>query len=155
MTLVLPRALPQALRDDAEEWGTRRVETGAFLLGRDSTVDTIAWPGERDIVRARDQFAVGGLALAQLFEWAESRELSVLALVHSHRGRAFLSPVDLKHGFSVPGFVSAIIPHYCDPSADVTAWGWWRFDGEWRALETPTLHEHLFAAMSFDSAGIA
>jgi proteasome lid subunit RPN8/RPN11 len=155
MTLVLPRGLPQALRDDAKKWGSTDVETGAFLLGHCASVDLIAWPGVRDTVRARDQFAVGGFALAQLFDWAEDKQLRVLALVHSHRGRAFLSPVDLKHGFSVPGFVSAIIPHYHDPSVELSDWGWWRFDKKWQPLDPPALDERAFAAVTFDSRGVA
>lgn len=155
MTLVLPRALPKALRDDTKTWGRKDVETGAFLLGHDTSVDTIAWPGVHDIVREHDQFAVGGLALAQLFDWAEDKQLRVLALVHSHRGRAFLSVTDLKHGFSVPGFISAIIPRYHNPSADLRDWGWWQFDKNWHPLEPPALDERAFAAVTFDSVGVA
>jgi len=93
--------------------------------------------------------------LAQIFDWATDRELVVRALIHSHGGPAFLSWVDLDHGFSVPDFVSAIVPHYRRPSAKVDTWGWWQFDGKhWIDLDAPLLIHESLSEVTFDEDGV-
>lgn len=154
MTLLIPRTACVAIQQEVKCWGRHPAETGAFLLGKDRTVDVIAWAGERDIARRRDQFAVGGLALAVMFEWADSQHLTVLALLHSHRREAFLSPVDLQYGFDVPGFVSAIVPFYADPPEDPSDWRWWRYQARWQELAPPAVVESPFSEITFDSDGV-
>jgi hypothetical protein len=130
-----------------------------FLLAssshREIVVDVVAWPGEVGVIRRRDAFAVSGVALGRLFDWATDHELAVVALVHSHGGRAFLSAVDLDHGFSIPGFISAIVPFYNDPSSNINDWGWWRFDQqEWRDLPVPSEGDTSFTEITFDERGV-
>jgi hypothetical protein len=153
MSLQMPDALPRQIAAHVEQWGQKRCESGLLLLGRpdEALAHVAAWPAEKGIVRARGKFAISGLALAQIFDWASERELVVRALIHSHGGRAFLSWVDLDYGFSVPDFISAIVPDYRKPSADVEDWGWWRFDGErWADFAPPSLVDEALSEVTFD-----
>jgi hypothetical protein len=159
MSLILPSETSSLVTGDVAKWGAQRCETGLFLLaapGRiDTSVDVIAWPGEVGVIRRRDAFAVSGVALARLFDWATDHERAVVALVHSHGEAAFLSSVDLDHGFSVPGFISAIVPFYKEPSSNISVWGWWRFtDGEWDDLPTPREDDLSFTEITFDERGV-
>jgi hypothetical protein len=158
MSLEIPDGLPAQIAAHVQEWGRLNCESGLLLLGRpeEGLADVAAWPGTTGIVRRRGRFAISGLALAQIFDWATDRELVVRALIHSHGGRAFLSWVDLDHGFSVPGFISAIVPHYRAPSVDVATWGWWEFNGgEWTNRETPRLVRRALREVAFDERGAA
>lgn len=157
MSLELSSALPARIAAHVEKWGQKRCESGLLLLGNPETAlaHVAAWPGTKGIVRTRGKFAISGLALAQIFDWASDRELVVRALIHSHGGRASLSWVDLDYGFSVPDFISVIVPHYREPSADVSAWGWWRFDGEhWADFDAPSLIEGSLSEVTFDENGV-
>lgn len=157
MSLEVPNALPARIAAHVEEWGKANCESGLLLLGQpdQALADVAAWPVTKGIVRNRGRFAISGRALAQIFDWATERGLVVRALIHSHRGRAFLSWVDLDHGFSVPGFISAIVPRYRAPSVDVAAWGWWEFNGgEWIELEAPLLTERALSEVVFDERGV-
>lgn len=157
MRLELPAALPARIAGHTREWGRRTCESGLLLLGSpdEALLNLAAWPGEKGIVRERGKFAISGLALAQIFDWATDRELVVRALIHSHGGRAFLSWVDLDYGFSVPGFISAIVPRYHDPSSEVSDWGWWQFDGEeWTDIVAPRLVEQPLGEVTFDESGV-
>jgi hypothetical protein len=157
MSLELPSALPHRIAAHVAEWGQRTSETGLLLLGspHDALAHVAAWPGTEGIVRRRGKFAISGLALAQIFDWATDRELSVRALIHSHGGRAALSRIDLDHGFSVPGFISAIVPDFRAPSREVADWGWWEFDGQdWAELEVPLLVDRPLTETTFDESGV-
>jgi hypothetical protein len=157
MTLELPSTLPAQIAAHVELWGQKNCESGLLLLGRPEATlaHAAAWPGDKGIVRTRGKFAISGLALAQIFDWASERELVVRALIHSHGGRAFLSWVDFDYGFSVPDFISAIVPHYREPSADVSGWGWWRFDGErWADFDPPSLVDEALSEVTFDENGV-
>lgn len=113
-------------------WGERDVETGGFLLaGDDSAVSRVALAGSTGIHRDRAQFVVSGRALAILFAFANEHDLAILAQFHSHRGRAFLSRTDLRHGFSVDGFITTVLPGFASPPGNPAAWGWWSYHGEW------------------------
>jgi len=153
--VTLPALAVDAALEEIVRWGRKGVETGAVFLGSGTDVDVLAVPRAEGIVRRRDQFGVSGTALAQLFEWADEEGRTVLALVHSHRGRAWLSPVDLKHGFSVPGFVTAVVPRYRDPPAAVAEWGWWRYEEEgWRTSAPPTIVDRACLRITFDGGGV-
>jgi hypothetical protein len=155
--LAVPNALPEQIAVHVEGWGQKSCESGLLLLGQpeEALAHVAAWPGKKGIVRMRGKFAISGLALAQIFDWASERELVVRALVHSHGGRAFLSWVDLDSGFSVPDFVSAIVPQYREPSSDVSDWGWWQFDGErWGDFDAPSLVDEALIELTFDENGV-
>jgi hypothetical protein len=157
MSLEIPSALPGLIAAHVENWGRDRCESGLLLLGEPEATlaDVVAWPGEKGIIRKRGKFAISGLALARIFDWATDREVVVRALIHSHGGRAFLSWVDLDYGFSVPGFISAIVPHYREPSSEVTDWSWWQFDGtEWADLDTPNVVSQPLSEVTFDEDGV-
>jgi hypothetical protein len=156
MSLAIPSALPAKIAAHVESWGQENCESGLLLLGRsgEALAHVAAWPKKTGIVRRRGKFAISGLALAQIFDWATERDLVVRALIHSHCGRAFLSWVDLDYGFSVPAFISAIVPRYREPSSDVADWGWWEFDGEkWTDLDTPGLVDIALTEVTFDEGG--
>jgi hypothetical protein len=103
--LVLPNEAVRVVADHIRAYGRLGhlgVETGAFLLSApgDDQVSVIAITGQAGIVRRPNLFAVSGKAIDRLFTWAEDRDLSIRAQLHSHRGAAFLSETDLLHGSS-------------------------------------------------------
>jgi hypothetical protein len=157
--LAIPRAAVGAILEDVLAFGSKRVETGGFLLtpiGGGGTVTVLALAGEDGIRRRRGLFGVSGIALDRLFAFAEEEGLRVPAQFHSHGGRAFLSPTDLAHGLSVRGFVSCIVPFWNDPPADPRDWGWWRYDGEaWKPESSPEVAEDAsMCVLHFDERGV-
>lgn len=145
------------LLEDVRDWGGRGRETGGFLLrGVDSDLaDILALAGRTGVRRRRHHFRISALAIGRLFDWAVEHDLSVAAVVHSHRHDAFLSGSDLQGGFSVPGFVTAVIPRYQDPPAEHRRWGWWKYgEGEWRDLTAPPLYRAPVTIIGFDEDGV-
>jgi hypothetical protein len=139
-TLSMSDGVRQALLDDVRVWGADGVETGGFLLAAPrQPISVLALGGTAGITRRRSVFRVSPRALAQLFNWASERELHVAAQAHSHRGRAVLSETDLRHGFSVRGFTTTIIPYFAAPPEAPQAWGWWRYESEWRDVKAPSV----------------
>jgi hypothetical protein len=130
-THTIPTPMLEQIHAEVQSHGRRNVETGMFLLGRPDSeaITTLALAGKAGITRHREHFAVSGRALARLFKHARLTQLSVLAQIHSHAGAAFLSEVDLRHGFAVEGFTTCVVPNYRGPSRNPRAWGWWRHDG--------------------------
>jgi hypothetical protein len=124
------------------------------LCGPDRVASTVALAGDAAITRGEQIFAADGSALGPLFRWAEEHDLTIGAQVHSHRGAAFLSPTDLAHGFSVPGFITTVIPSFANPPADPTDWGWWVYDSWWRRLRAPQTVNAPTAIIHFDARGI-
>ena len=81
--------------------------------------------------------------------------MTVAAQFHSHRGVAGLSEVDLLHGFSVPGFVTCVVPFYANPSEEPAAWGWWRYDEQaWREISPPVMTSQPVTYIGFDAKGV-
>jgi hypothetical protein len=159
MTRRIPIPLIDAVHADVRHHGRLGVETGMFLLTSPTAgaVTTLALAGARGITRARGQFAVTGTALARLFGHARSQQLQVVAQLHSHRGRAFLSPVDLQYGFAVEGFTTCVIPNYRHPSRDPAAWGWWQHTaGQWRATPPYAISDSgaIARVVTFDEEGV-
>lgn len=151
--------LTAAIQEHVASWGKLNRETGAFLLRQRAgdMVDMVAWPLVAGITRSRGQFAVSGRALARLFDWCGDEDIQIAALLHSHKYEAFLSPVDLKHGFAAEGFLSTIVPDYTTPSGDPDEWGWWSFrGGEWvDAPAPPLVADATFSGVSFDESGVS
>lgn len=156
--LTLSDQALDTLLTETRAWGARPAETGAFLLSVPAAADrlvVIALAGSAGIRRERDLFLISGAALERLFSWAGERSLTVRAQIHSHRGHAFLSPTDLRGGFNVEGFTTAVIPRYADPPADPTAWGWWRYGvGGWRICAGPKPVRASAEVVVFDARGI-
>jgi hypothetical protein len=138
-THAIPHGLLHRINADVAHHGARDRETGMFLLApRDApTITTLALAGSAGVTRRRGHFAVSGKALARLFAHARTNALVVLAQIHSHGGAAFLSEVDLRHGFAVEGFTTAVIPDYRHPPIDPAAWGWWQHNGHGWQSTTP------------------
>lgn len=157
MILRLPAEAVEAIVREVATWGRLGRESGVLLLASADeplVVDAIGQPLDVGITRRRDEFAISGLALAQLFAHLDECDRVVAALIHSHGKRAFLSDVDLEHGFSVEGFVSSIVPSYADPPSEVRRWGWWIFlDGRWQDAEVPEVFPGGFLKIEFDEAG--
>jgi hypothetical protein len=154
--LVLPEAAGQVIVADVARYGCEQLETGGFMLapvGTDS-VTAIARAGTKGIVRRRELFQVSELALDALFARAEAHELWIPAQYHSHGLGAFMSDCDVEHGLSVAGFISVIVPFFANPPRDPSAWGWWRFDGDWITLapSAPMIGE--VAVSVFDEDGV-
>jgi hypothetical protein len=136
-------------------WGAKNVETGGFLLGdHQGAITSVALSGATGIRRRRAQFVVSGRAVAVLFAYADRRGLAVRAQFHSHGGRAFLSPSDLRHGFSVEGFVTTVLPTYVSPPTNASAWGWWAYLDGWARTAPPVIGSGETIVVRFDEDGI-
>jgi hypothetical protein len=147
-----------ALTGEVAVHGSSPAETGGFLLSRRESrtrLDLLALAGNAGIGRGRDVFKVSARAIERLFTWAGERDLLIAAQVHSHRGQAFLSPTDLRHGFAVEGFVTSVIPTYARPPVDPAAWGWWRYDeGHWQPAGAPVCVPGPAEVVRFDAGGV-
>lgn len=152
----MPLLAVKAVIEHVRLYGLRRLETGGFfLLPRDEkTVSTVAVAGTAGIVRRHNLFQISERALAQLFAYADSRDLWVPIQFHSHGRGALLSFTDVAHGFCVEGFVSVVIPDYATPTSDVTSWGWWCFSaGEWLPVEPAKVGTGYVVVVRFDEDG--
>jgi hypothetical protein len=156
--LHLTEAVVDALTVEIGRWGALGIETGGFLLASESDPDRltiVALAGHAGIARRRGLFAVSGQAIDRLFSWAADSELRIPAQIHSHARGAFLSPTDLRHGFDVAGFISAVVPHFAAPSTEPRDWGWWeRTNTSWRARSAPDVVAGGASIMRFDASGV-
>jgi hypothetical protein len=145
----------ETLLNDVRIWGAHGVETGGFLLATPGEpISILALGGSLGITRRTGVFRVSPRSLARLFSWAGDKKLHVAAQAHSHGGRAFLSEIDLRHGFSVTGFTTTVIPYFAAPPEDPHRWGWWRYEGEWREAEAPTIISGDATVVCFDEVGV-
>ena len=137
--LVLPDAGTQAIVADVARYGGEELETGGFMLAPVGTdvVTAIACAGTKGVSRRRDLFQVSALAVDALFAHAEEHALWIPAQYHSHGLGAFMSDCDLEHGFSVEDSTSTIVPFFAHPPRNPSAWGWWRFNGDWIPVVPP------------------
>jgi hypothetical protein len=90
----------------------------------------------------------------RLFAHADERDLKVVAQFHSHRGQAYLSRSDLRHGFGVDGFTTTVVPYYESPPGDIAAWGWWTHQRGWQPTAPPTIGSGSARTIHFDEDGI-
>ncbi|QGX08835.1 hypothetical protein EEW87_17675 (plasmid) [Janibacter melonis] len=142
---------------DVQHHGQLGVETGAVLLSPrgEPTVTHLAIAGDVGVVRRRGLFVLSAAALGPLFDFAEERDLQLRAQVHSHHGRAFLSPTDEAGNIRMTGFVAAVIPTFTHPSTDVDLWGWWTFDGScWVPSPAASLGDLETTVLTFDAEGV-
>jgi hypothetical protein len=142
-TLAIPPAMALAIHAEVAHHGARDVETGMFLLAAPGvrTVGTLALAGSAGVTR--------------LFSHARREQLEIVAQIHSHAGRAFLSEVDLRHGFAVEGFTTSVIPTYRRPPLDPASWGWWRHDGRgWKTVPPYTIGDDHATIIAFDERAI-
>jgi hypothetical protein len=122
--------------------GSGRRESGAFLLGRRLTprsriVDFVPYDDldphcfDAGIVR------FDGTYFAQLWEICRSRELCVVADVHTHPGEGFQSPSDRANPMiSQAGHVAFIVPDFAAGSPPRKRIGMYRYlgDRQWAAV---------------------
>jgi hypothetical protein len=156
-TLAIPSAMALAIHAEVAHYGARDVETGMFLLAAPGvrTVGTLALAGSAGVTRRREQFALTGKALNRLFSHARREQLEIVAQIHSHAGRAFLSEVDLRHGFAVEGFTTSVIPTYRRPPLDPAGWGWWCHDGRgWQVVPPYPIGDGHATIITFDERTI-
>jgi Prokaryotic homologs of the JAB domain len=155
----LPVEVARAVARTVREAGKTVGETGGFLLGSEGSgaVNVLALTGHHGITRQRDLFTISGAALATLFEWADEGSLTILAQWHSHGRGAFLSRTDLKYGLNIPGFHSAVVPFYENPSSDFLDWGWWTYDGGRWIVSNPArqVTNDKFVQVTFDEEGVS
>jgi len=154
----MTQAAVDALIADIRHWGVLGAETGGFLLAPESDPDRltiVALAGQAGIARRRGLFGISGPTIDQLFSWAADAELRIRAQVHSHARGAFLSPTDLRHGFDVTGFISAVVPHFATPSVEPREWGWWeRTAAHWQARAAPGVIAGTASVVRFDQGGV-
>jgi hypothetical protein len=156
-SFCIPASMGALIADAAQEAGVKLLETGGFVLGPTGTdrSTVLALSGERGVDRMSRLFRVSGLAIASLFDWADERDLRILAQWHSHRLEAFLSETDLKHGFNVPGFRTAVVPHYEEPSSNPADWGWWMYDEDsWVETPAPATTVDEFTVVTFEEGRV-
>ena len=157
-TLAISTEAVDRLLADVRLHGATPAETGGFLIARPQDPDRIellALAGEHGVRRARDLFEVTGAAIERLFTWAADNELAIRAQVHSHRKHAFLSPTDVRHGFSVDGFISCVVPQYAAPPAEAGEWGWWECQGgRWARRPSPAVVRGTVDLVRFDAGGV-
>jgi hypothetical protein len=155
--VVLPGAMVDRIAGATVMAARDLVETGGFILRGYNAAEAsvLALTGEKGIERRIGLFVVSGLALAALFEWADEHDLTLAAQWHSHRFEAFLSETDLKYGFGVPGFKTAVVPWYEQASPNSADWGWWQYDGKaWVAQAAPATGAGRFTVVTFDEDGV-
>lgn len=156
--LVMPLDMASEIVREVRSFGTMRKETGGFLLAPDTNsaeLEVLALAGTAGIRRKIDLFVVSGTAIERLFTWASHERLAIRAQVHSHGRRAFLSRSDIRHGFTVEGFVTSVVPYFLDPPATPDAWGWWQCRaGRWREHEAPDLGSGTVRVVRFDEDGV-
>jgi hypothetical protein len=154
-SLSMADGLRQALLNDVRMWGAEGVETGGFLLSPpNQPISVLALAGTAGVTRRKDLLRISAASLAQLFVWAGDRELYVAAQAHSHAGYAFLSETDVRHGFSVTGFTTTVIPYFASPPEDLQGWGWWRYECEWKDVEAPWTIAGDATIIYFDEDGV-
>lgn len=140
--LVLPQNAATNLTDHVSSYGRRSVETGALLICEPDSalVQVLALAGEAGVTRRYGLFVLSVPVIDSAFTYAEDHGLQVRAQVHSHAGEAFLSPIDKRGNLNMKGFIVAVIPDFCTPPHDPSAWGWWTFNaGEWAPSQPATL----------------
>ena len=155
--LMLPDAALGPIQSHVKRFGEADAESGGFLLGGSANprITHVAFADGRGVERARGGFRVSGPAMERLFAWAEEQSLRVWAQIHAHPTEAFLSLTDLRCGFSVEGFTSAVVPNFTDPPLSPGEWGWWRYQAKmWRVLGAPTVVASKVVTVSFDEAGV-
>jgi hypothetical protein len=158
MTLTMPdNAIASVWRHVREYGAGPGVETGGFLITHrdDSYVNVVALTGEMGVLREPYRFGIEGEAIEQLAEWTDINSMLISAQFHSHRGAAFLSPIDKAGGYRIKGFVTAILPDFCDPPRSMDAWGWWQFEGnDWVDAAAPEVGSGIAATIVFDANGV-
>jgi len=156
--LLLPRTAVDAIADDVAHYGKQRLETGALLLAKpgDTTVTTVAIAGTAGVTRGYGRFVLAMPVIDQLFTFAETNSLQVVAHVHSHGRGAFLSVIDRTGIIRMTGFIAAVIPTFATPPRDPTRWGWWTFrDGDWHDLPAAVMtDDDAVAVVTVDAGGV-
>lgn len=155
---IHPAAISALIRD-VSYYGSLDVETGVMLLTRrgDAVVRVVALAGTDGIERRHGLLVFAAQALAPLFNFAEAQDLQVRAQVHSHAGRAFMSPTDRTGNIRLPGFIVGVVPNFAAPPKDPGAWGWWRFEqGDWEPMPAIISKPHVdeAAIVQFDVRGV-
>jgi hypothetical protein len=155
--LHLPQAAVDAIADDVADYGKQRLETGALLLAKpgDTTVTTIAIAGTAGVTRGYGRFVLTMPVIDQLFTYAETNSLQVVAHVHSHGRDAFLSPIDRAGIIRMTGFIAAVIPTFATPPRDPAEWGWWTFrDGDWQDHPPAVMTDDAVEVVTVDADGV-
>lgn len=151
--LRVPAVAVDFVVDEVAAYGSLERESGAFLLASiddPGLITAVAVPGEKGIERERDLFTISSSSILELFDLASTRGLTIRAQIHSHRRRAFLSATDLRYGFNVDGFVTAVVPFYSAPSPEPKDWGWWGFiEEKWVDVAAPVVTEGTCSRLSF------
>jgi len=157
-TLAIPSGAVDVLARETRSYGVRLLETGGFLFTETdhTTQRGVALAGTRGIVRRRRLFQISARALDRLFTFADDRGLWIPVQFHSHEMSAVMSETDDAHGLRAEGFVSAIIPSFAAPPADVSRWGWWQFQhGGWHQRAPITVHPAAVdLVVTFDEDGV-
>jgi hypothetical protein len=156
--LILPPSAATLLCEDISRYGRKSVESGGLLLTDPGNpeVKVVALAGTIGIVRRYGLFVITRPAFDAIFSWAEDNDLQVRGMVHSHAGRAFLSPTDREGGLRVRGFVSAVVPTFVNPPQDPDRWGWWTYTSDWTQVPAPAAASVASSVQSlvFDGDGV-
>ena len=154
--LTLPHAGAHAVHEEVRRFGRLGIETGGFLLAPRglSQITSIACASSTGIARRPDLFQVSERALDRLFAHADECDLWIPAQFHSHMFEAGLSLCDLKHGLSVEGFQTTVVPFFHAPPADPALWGWWHYSAGWKPVVAPNASGAPVQVVAFDEDGV-
>ena len=146
VSLLLAPGLLTATQDELRERSDRRREALVLWAGRPGT-DRAAVISHLVIPRfisVRDHLTIPREERHLLANWVRAEQLLIFSDLHTHPGRAFLSPADVAAPFSTrDGFYATVIPDFAlgEPLEE------WRtyeaIDGRWNEVDPRRrFHEH-------------
>ena len=128
--------------------GKNQHESGAFLLGQRSTgeiVDAVFYETLDPAVYSRGIVEFDGSRFAALWSLCKSRDLSVIADVHTHPGIALQSESDRTHPMIARrGHVAMIVPNYARRPRNLSSIGVYEYlsAGDWAVRPSPRTDGH-------------
>jgi len=141
-------------------------EAGAFWLGRREAMThicSVVLPHGIGVEEHRGRWTVSPEVFGAITRWAKPRNLSLLAVAHTHvRGvPPVLSWSDRNLGVRVPGMLAVVIGNGGDDS-DHLQWGWYVFeDGDYRSFSAHEVGERIkidqngeFDSWTADASGV-
>jgi proteasome lid subunit RPN8/RPN11 len=129
---LVPQAALDATVEAVVEASRRGNESGSFLLGhREQTAraSVVVLPRGRGVEETPWYWKVGAEVFGQISSWAKPRDLTLLAILHTHLAGApaRLSHADRTRSVRTPGVLAIVIGRGGE-ERDPSAWGWYVYD---------------------------
>jgi proteasome lid subunit RPN8/RPN11 len=131
---LVPLAALDATLEAVVAASRRGNEAGAFLLGRrarTASVSVVVLPRGRGVEETPWYWKVGAEAYGQISSWAKPRDLTLLAILHTHLADVppRLSRADRTRSVRAPGVLAVVIGQG-GGERDARAWGWYVYDSD-------------------------